>query len=216
MFTRDTIDDAFVIETERLTLRWPALADATVIERLAGDKRVAEMTALIPHPYPPGGAEPFIFAARLANAGGSALTLVVTPRKKLREVMGVIGIHADERPEPFIGLWLGVPHWGKGFATEAVRAMVDTLFEETEASGLTAGVRVVNPASRRVLEKSGFKHEGSGLVPFPARGGVFPVDYMRLDRRTWRSLKGWRDPLFVGLAARERVRQTKSALGGVT
>jgi RimJ/RimL family protein N-acetyltransferase len=196
-------------------LRWPVLADAAAIERLAGDKAVAEMTALIPHPYPPGAAEPFVFAARLANADGSALTLAITSRKKPREVMGVIGIHADDRPEPFVGLWLGTPHWGKGFATEAVRAMVDTLFEETEASGLTAGVRVVNPASRRVLEKSGFKHEGSGLVPFPARGGVFPVDHMRLDRRTWRSLKGWRDPLFVGLAARERVRQAKSALGRV-
>lgn len=212
MFTRETTDDAFVIETERLCLRWPRLADAATIEQLAGDKAVAEMTALIPHPYPAGAAEPFVFAARLANAGGDALTLAVTLRGKPRDIIGVVGIHRDERPEPFIGLWLGAPYWGAGYATEAVRAMVDTLFEETDAAALTAGVRVVNPASRRVLEKCGFRHEGSGLVPFPARGGVFPVDYMRLDRRTWASLKGWRNPIFVGLAARERTRRTKAAM----
>jgi RimJ/RimL family protein N-acetyltransferase len=210
MFSRDTIDDAFVIETERLCLRWPRLADAAMIEQLAGDRAVAEMTALIPHPYPAGAAEPFVFAARLANADGSALTLAIAPRRKPKDVLGVIGIHREERSDPFIGLWLGVAHWGKGLATEAVRAMVDTVFEDTEARSVTAGVRVVNPASRRVLEKCGFRHEGSGLVPFPARGGVFPVDHMRLDRRTWASLKGWRDPLFVGLAARERAAEGRS------
>ncbi|MDJ1157557.1 GNAT family protein [Chelatococcus sp. SYSU_G07232] len=212
MFTRDIVDDAFVIETERLALRWPRLADARAIEQLAGEKAVAEMTALIPHPYPPRAAETFIYAARLANATGEALTLVVTPRRKPHEAMGAIAVHSRNNGEPFVGYWLGMPHWGQGFATEALRAIVDTVFDHTEAPALTAGVRVVNPASRRVLEKCGFRSEGSGLVEFPARGGLFPVEHMRLDRRTWASLKGWIDPIFVGLGVRERTGEAMAAM----
>jgi RimJ/RimL family protein N-acetyltransferase len=200
MFSRDHIDDAFIIETERLVLRWPRLSDAGAIERLAGDKAVAEMTALIPHPYPRGAAAEFILAARIANAEGSALALVVTrrtpPGQKAGELMGAVGAHCDAAAnpvvEPFIGYWFGRSHWGRGFATEAARAVVDALFEDSRAAAITAGVRVVNGASRRVLEKCGFRHEGSGLVAFPARGGLFPVDHMRLDRRTWASFKAWR------------------------
>jgi RimJ/RimL family protein N-acetyltransferase len=56
---------------------------------------------------------------------------------------------------------------------------------------------VINPASRRVLERCGFTHRGSGLKAFPARGGVFPVDEFRLDRRTWESLKSWSSTGYV-------------------
>ena len=45
---------------------------------------------------------------------------------------------------------------GRGYASEAVRAMVDAVFNLTEARAVTANSRVNNPASRRVLEKCGF------------------------------------------------------------
>lgn len=212
MFTRDIIDDAFVIETERLALRWPRLADARAIEHLAGDKAVAEMTALVPHPYPPRAAEGFVYGARLANASGESLTLAITPRHKPHDALGCIGVHARPGGTPHVGYWLGTPHWGQGYATEALRAVVDTLFEHTEAAGLAADVRVVNAASRRVLEKCGFRQEGAGLVSFPARGGLLPVDHMRLDRRTWTSLKGWMNPLFVGLGVRDRTASAMEAM----
>src|SRR3712207_8871995 len=51
--------DLFRLETRRLWLRWPRQADAQAIIRLAGEKAVADMTALIPHPYPPDLAEKF-------------------------------------------------------------------------------------------------------------------------------------------------------------
>jgi hypothetical protein len=48
-----------------------------------------------------------------------------------------------------------------------------------------------------VLEKCGFAFVGSGMMAFPARGGVFPVDRLRLDRRMWESLKAWSRTDFV-------------------
>jgi hypothetical protein len=54
-----------------------------------------------------------------------------------------------------------------------------------------------------VLEKCGFAFVGSGMMAFPARGGVFPVDRLRLDRRTWESLKAWSRTGFVPQARSE-------------
>ena len=49
-----------VLHDERLMLRPLTLADAPIVERLAGEKDVASTTRLIPHPYPPGMAEQWI------------------------------------------------------------------------------------------------------------------------------------------------------------
>jgi RimJ/RimL family protein N-acetyltransferase len=193
MFPDLTRDDVFRLETRRLWLRWPRQADAQAIVSLAGDKAVAEMTAVIPHPYPPHLADAFVLRARQQNADGAALTMAITPKARPNQLVGIVGIMGpgDTVPEPFIGYWLGRPHWGQGLATEAVRALIDAYFAYTPQEHLTASVRVVNPASRRVLEKCGFAHQGTGLQAFPAWGGSLPVDHLRLDRRTWASLKSW-------------------------
>ena len=203
MFPDLTRDDVFRLETRRLWLRWPRAADAQAITRLAGDKAVADMTGVVPHPYPPDAAHRFILEARRANADGIRLTLAITPRAKPNELIGVVGIACDLEPLPIIGYWLGVPHWGEGFSTEAARALVDAYFAYTGGTELTASVRVVNPASRRVLEKCGFAAVGSGLKSFPARGGVLPVDHFRLDLRMWRSLKDWTRTGYVPHAPQE-------------
>ena len=53
MFPELTRDDVFRLETRRLWLRWPRMADATAILKLAGEKAVAEMTASDVAPYLP-------------------------------------------------------------------------------------------------------------------------------------------------------------------
>jgi RimJ/RimL family protein N-acetyltransferase len=198
MFPDLTRDDVFRLETRRLWLRWPRLADVQAIVRLAGDKAVAEMTALIPHPYSKEDAERFVFDARLANAQGEGLTLAITPKGKPNALIGTVGIGAGhDAGEPHLGYWLGVPFWSQGFATEAARALADAFFAYTPGRQVTSAARVVNPASRRVLEKCGFAFQGSGFKEFRARGGFFPVDHFRLDRRAWESLKAWGRTDFV-------------------
>jgi RimJ/RimL family protein N-acetyltransferase len=58
----------------------------------------------------------------------------------------------DAEGEREVGYWLGREHWGSGFATEALRAFL----EVDRARPLFAYVAVQNPASQRVLRKSGF------------------------------------------------------------
>jgi RimJ/RimL family protein N-acetyltransferase len=192
MFPDLTRDDVFRLETRRLWLRWPRLADAQAIVRLAGEKAVADMTARIPHPYPPEQAEKFIFQARRANANGESLQLAITPKGKPNSLIGMVGISpGPETAKPELGYWLGIPSWGQGYATEAARALIDAFFAYGDETDLTASARVINPSSRRVLEKCGFAYQGAGLIELPARGGLYPADHFRLDRRAWESFKTW-------------------------
>ena len=90
-----------------------------------------------------------------------------------------------------LGYWVGEPHWRRGFATEAAHALVDLAFRATAISVLHASARVINPASRRVIQKCGFQYAGQGMLNSIVAGQV-PVERYRLDRKTWLSLRTWR------------------------
>ena len=174
-----------VLETERLALRAPRLEDAKTVAALANDRRIAENVARIPHPYQMSDAEGFITGAN--KAGGEAVFLI-TLRDKT--IIGACGLMMkDETPE--LGYWLGVPHWGKGYATEALHAVIDYAFTDLTHEALQAGARVTNPASRRVLEKCGFQWTGVGLYRIRAINSSAPIDRFRLERRIWSALKDW-------------------------
>jgi RimJ/RimL family protein N-acetyltransferase len=185
MFPDLTSDDIFRIETKRLWLRWPRATDAAAIKSFAGLADVAQMTAEIPHPYPTGEAERFVFQARADNAAGRGLVLAITQKGAERNMIGIVAAHADQMPNIEIGYAVAPAAWGKGIATEAVKALVDTVFRLTKAERLVANSRIINPASRRVLEKCGFTYLDTGLDNLPARGGLHPCDRFDLDRTTW-------------------------------
>ena len=192
MFPDLTRDDVFRLETRRLWLRWPRQADVADIVRGAGAKAVAEMTSSIPHPYGPEHGRTFVLETRRRNTEGAMLTLVATPRARPDKVIGAVSIVPSRQGGgPELGYWIDADHWGQGFATEAARALIDAFFAYTDGTELAASARVINPDSRRVLEKCGFGQTGSGLQAFPARGGLLPVDHFRLDRRKWESFKAW-------------------------
>jgi RimJ/RimL family protein N-acetyltransferase len=174
-----------VLETKRLALRAPRLEDAKTVARLANDRRIAENTARIPHPYKMADAETFI---RGANKGSGEAVFLITLRDKT--VIGACGITAQEAT-PELGYWLGVPHWGNGYATEALHAMIDYAFADLAHDALQAGARVTNPASRRVLEKCGFQWTGVGLYRINAIKSSAPIDRFRLERGIWSAIKGW-------------------------
>ncbi len=185
MFPDLARDDVFRLETPRLWLRWPRAADASAIERYCSRWEVAQYTARIPHPYPPGTAERFIFAAREGNASGRDLTLVMTPIRGKREAIGAVSLESRAQGHLTLGYALAPEAWGKGLASEAVEAMVEAAFVMTNAVEIDATVRVENPTSRRVLEKAGLQYTGTGLQGAPARGGLVSCDRFRLTREAW-------------------------------
>ena len=174
-----------VLETERLVLRAPRLEDAKTVAALANDRRIAENTARIPHPYKLADAKDWIASAGMRAEEPAFLITLASGA-----IVGACGLDLrDDAPE--IGYWLGVPHWGKGYATEAVRALIDHAFTDLDHEALNAGARVTNPASRRLLEKCGFQWTGVGLCRIRALNSSAPIDRFRLERGIWASLKQW-------------------------
>src|SRR6516165_7295011 len=173
-----------VLETERLTLRRPTLADVKAIARLANDRRIAENTRRLPHPYLQDHAVAFV--RTMADSADNAFLI-----ESNFVPVGMVGINWNDRDAPALGYWLGVEHWGQGFGTEAARAAIDYFFEEFDLDQLYAGARVTNPSSRNVLEKCGFQWSGVELHRFEALGSSTPVDRFRLSRGVWSSLKNW-------------------------
>ena len=174
-----------VLETERLALRRPTLADVKAIAHLANDRRIAENTRRLPHPYLQDHAVEFVRA--MAADRRETVFLI----EQAHSPIGMVGIDWREPELPELGYWLGFEHWGQGFGTEAARAVIDFFFEEFEAEHLISGARVANPASRNILEKCGFQWSGVELHRFEALGSSTPVDCFRLSRSVWSSLKNW-------------------------
>jgi RimJ/RimL family protein N-acetyltransferase len=174
-----------VLETERLMLRRPTLADVKAIARLADDRRIAENTRRLPHPYSQDHAIEFV-RGTVADHRGTVFLI-----ENNFAPIGMVGVDWREPDAPELGYWLGVEHWGQGFGTEAARAVIDFTFEEFELEQLLAGARVSNPSSRSILEKCGFQWSGVELHRFEALGSSTPVDRFRLARGVWASLKSW-------------------------
>jgi RimJ/RimL family protein N-acetyltransferase len=174
-----------VLETERLALRKPTLADVKAIALLANDRRIAEMTRRLPFPYQQDHAVDFVNS--LSETASDSVFLIELDRRPI----GMVGIDWREVDSPELGYWLGVDHWGQGFATEAARAAIDYAFDEFDIDHLISGARVANPSSRNILEKCGFQWSGVQLHRFEAIGSSTPVDCFRLTRGVWSSLKNW-------------------------
>ena len=174
-----------VLVTERLVLRPPHADDIPELVQLAGNRRIAEMLARMPHPYGEREARAFVERSRRASSGRTyALTMAESGA-----FLGCAGL--DQREAGLeLGYWVGEPHWGKGFATEAAHALVDLAFRVTELDRLHVACRVTNAGSRRVIHKCGFQYAGQGMMDSIVAGRV-PVERYTLDRRTWISLRSW-------------------------
>lgn len=173
-----------VLETARLKLRAPCSEDAQAITALANDLRVAANTARLPHPYRIADAEEFIAAANSREGEGC---FVVTRDGRL---IGACAVELRENGAE-LGYWFGAPFWGRGYATEAARALIDFAFGDLGCERLYSGARVSNPASRRVLEKCAFQWTGVQLTRIRSINSAAPVDRFRLDHGLWASLKTW-------------------------
>lgn len=149
-----------VLETTRLRLRPYELADAADLQRLAGDAAVAATTLLIPHPYPDGAAETWISTHPAQWAARENLVLAIT-LAATGELLGSIGLIFDAAHEKAeLGYWIGVPHWNRGYASEAARAIIDYGFRTLGLDRIQAHHMAHNPASGRVMEKAGMQREG--------------------------------------------------------
>lgn len=146
--------------TERLILRAFSLSDSADVQRLAGEKEVAATTLLIPHPYPDGAAEEWISSHAGQVQRGEQYVFAITDQGT-GELMGAIGLGRNStHNKAELGYWVGVDFWGRGYCSEAARAIVHFGFESLGLNRIHSCHFLTNPASGRVLQKAGLKYEG--------------------------------------------------------
>ncbi|MBK8456414.1 MAG: GNAT family N-acetyltransferase [Phyllobacteriaceae bacterium] len=172
------------IATARLVLRPPCAGDVPALARLADDRRIADMLSTMPHPY--GEEEARTFVARAAAKAGQVFAISAGADNAL---IGAVGLSPKDGGVE-IGYWIGRPHWGRGYATEAAQALVDHAFVAHGLATLEAECQTRNAASRRVLHKCGFQYAGQGMRDTLLCGRV-AVERYRLARPVWAGLKSW-------------------------
>jgi len=148
------------LRTARLLLRSFVEEDIPAIVRLAGAKQISATTLMIPHPYAEDDARTFLAKANEDFTEGLSAIFAISI-SPARELCGAVGLHiANLHRRAELGYWIGVPFWGKGFATEAASAAITFGFETLGLQRVHAHHFSDNTASQRVLEKIGMRHEG--------------------------------------------------------
>ncbi|HEY2375574.1 MAG TPA: GNAT family protein [Gemmatimonadaceae bacterium] len=178
------------LTSERLVLRAFTLDDGPVVEQLAGVREVADTTLSIPHPYPAGGGASWIGTHADAWNQAGQLALAICQRTGSRNLVGAISVHVEEHyRHGEIGYWIGKEQWGKGYATEAARALVAYAFTELGLHRLQARHFLRNPASGRVLQKVGMKLEGVHRDAYIRWGQFESVALYAILEPEWRAMQ---------------------------
>ena len=171
-----------VIETARLRLCAFVEADIAALVPLIGDRRVAATTLRIPHPYRDEHARYFLEHMQDERQRNFAIRL------RPGALIGGIGLRLEpEHAHAELGYWLGVPYWGRGYATEAAAAVLAFGFESLGLHRIYAEYFRHNPASGAVLRKLGMRHEGTRRQHVRKWDRWVDVELYALLRDEWRA-----------------------------
>jgi RimJ/RimL family protein N-acetyltransferase len=145
------------IETERLLLRRPRHSDAqNIFRNYAGDPQV---TRFLSWPTHASVADTWAFldwSDREWEQWPAGPYLVFLRDESSRRVLGSVGLAFTSPEKAMAGYALSCEAWGKGFATEALSAVV-SLARQLNLHELEAVCHADHAASARVLEKCGFQ-----------------------------------------------------------
>jgi len=173
-----------ILTTKDLVLRPPVKEDAADIASLANNINVASMLASMPYPYFDSHAEEFI--EKISSPSDTNCHYTIT-HAETGQIMGICSLNGPGMSHnlPYVGYWLGEEFWGRGFATQAARALVDLFFKTGTRDELIFSILTVNAASRRVIEKCGanlWKEEQLYSAFFD---GERTVQHYRITRESW-------------------------------
>lgn len=176
-----------VLETEDLILRKPLRRDAKDIFRYASDEQVARYVLWEPH-RSLSETRRFVRELRIRLRSGYPSSWVVALRET-GTVIGTIGFvwYSTENHSAELGYSFAREYWNRGYATQALKAVVDILFRSLPLNRLEAQHDVRNPASGRVMQKSGLRQEGILRGRILNKGEYVDVALWAILRSDWES-----------------------------
>jgi RimJ/RimL family protein N-acetyltransferase len=155
--------ESYLVRSQRLGLRPWAAADLDLAIGLWCDP---EVTRWIGGPFNEGHAEERL-AAEIACMETAGVQYWPVFLLATAEHIGCCGLRPYEPEERVseLGFHIRRAHWGRGYATEAARAVIGYAFDVLEMKALFAGHHPDNRVSQRVLERLGFRYTHEAIYP---------------------------------------------------
>lgn len=175
-----------ILETERLLLRPWRAEDAEELYKYASDPQVGPIAGWSPHTSVENSLE--IINDVLSQPENYAVVL-----KETGKPVGSAGIMRQgagsatmSGTEAEIGYWIGVPYWGRGLISEAVRELLRRCFADLGCTAVWCGYFDGNQKSKRVQEKCGFVyHHTEENRPCAIPGSLRTEHFTRISKVDW-------------------------------
>ncbi|MBT2582193.1 GNAT family N-acetyltransferase [Planococcus sp. ISL-109] len=171
-----------ILETERLLLKPYKDHMAEAVYEVVRQKEIADMMLMIPHPYPRKQVDGWLAYLQKSFELGSAYEYAVFTKEEPSRYIGNCGLVniSQTHQSGEIGYFIDSAEWGKGYATEACRKLVEIAFTQHGLNRLFGRCLVRNPASRNVLQKAGMAFEGRFKQEFRMNGVYEDTDYLAI------------------------------------
>lgn len=141
------------LKTDRLILKKPkSKQDILSIVSQIGDWEVVKWLAMVPYPYTYNDCESYL---KESNNNELALNIFLD-----NQLIGGVGLHLHNDNYYELGYWLGKDYWGKGYATESSKYLLEYALGKLDSPKIKSGYFIDNLPSGNVLKKLGFKEIG--------------------------------------------------------
>jgi ribosomal-protein-alanine N-acetyltransferase len=173
------------IETERLILRMFREGDAEAqFNNWSGDPEVTRYLRWEAHKTIEESREAI---ARRLKRYEEPDTYMWAIEQKAGALMGAISAHIDSEADSIagVGYCLGRAFWGKGYMTEALKAVIEFMFLRVGVNRIEAVHAVSNPASGAVMRKAGMLREGRLRQAYRNREGFHDGEIYGIVREDW-------------------------------
>jgi len=177
------------VTTERLAFRVPALSDGDALYALMNDFDIIKFLTSVPWPCKRADADAYIARAQSGRARGDGYYYLVID-KVTQAIAGTIDLRFDPEKTAHFGYWYAKSAWGRGFATEALAALLEFGFRRLGLENIWGAALPGNPASIRVMEKCGLQTAGTIEVTRPNFGDRVEMVKLNIRRPDWLARSG--------------------------
>ncbi|TXF77410.1 GNAT family N-acetyltransferase [Chryseobacterium sp.] len=179
----------FELKTSRLILSRPTKNDLDdFVLHMNSCEDFSKNLFNIPFPYTRQDAENWFQKCDDGIESGESYRFAIR-EKEIGKLIGVIGLHlTKEHRKAELGYWLGKDFWGKGYLTEALKAVFEFGFNDLQLNKIYATHFIHNPASGRVMQKAGMEFEGLLKQEYFHQGKFLDVNRYAILKKDFESI----------------------------
>ena len=184
-YYRDIFSRLPVLETQRLLLRPLKMSDCQDVFAYSRDPEVARHVLWDAH-QTIGQTRGYLryILRQYRNGDPSSYGIVLKDTGHVIGTIGFMWLNTENRSAE-VGYSLAREYWNQGFMTEALRAVLDLAFRKLNLHRVEAQHETDNPASGRVMLKSGMRHEGTMRGRLFNKGRFVDMDVYAILREDW-------------------------------